>query len=124
MKRRHVWMELETCGDSWKVVKNVLIFIYTPVISLSLANKPSTQRIELLALYHPPSHCCPFGAVFALILEKLCAIFPDFLTLLCVVQIGWVVQANMGILFYVSPYFQSWKRQFLRTRVRHVGFDG
>ena len=49
-KRRQVWMEVETCGESRKVVKNVLIFIYTPVISLSLASKfsqPSTQRIEL-----------------------------------------------------------------------------
>ena len=40
-------MEVETCGDSWKVVKSVLIFIYTPAISLSLVSKPSTQRIEL-----------------------------------------------------------------------------
>ena len=49
-KRRQVWMEVETCGESRKVVKSVLIFIYTPVISLSLASKfsqPSTQRIEL-----------------------------------------------------------------------------
>jgi len=35
--RKHVWMEVETCGDSWKVVENVLIFIYTLVISPSLA---------------------------------------------------------------------------------------
>ena len=40
VKRRHVWMEVETCGNSWKVVKNILIFIHTPVISLSLASKP------------------------------------------------------------------------------------
>ena len=42
-----MWMEVEACGDSWKVVKSVLIFVYTLVISLSLASKPSTQRIEL-----------------------------------------------------------------------------
>jgi len=35
------------CGDSWKVVKSVLIFIYTPGISLSLASKLSTLRIDL-----------------------------------------------------------------------------
>ena len=48
-KRRQVWMEVETCGESRKVVKSVLIFTYTPVISLSLASKfskPDTQRIE------------------------------------------------------------------------------
>ena len=35
-----MWMEVEIGGDFWEVVKNVLIFIYTPVISLSLASKP------------------------------------------------------------------------------------
>ena len=43
-------MEVETCGESRKVVKSVLIFIYTPVIFFSLVNKfskPATQRIEL-----------------------------------------------------------------------------
>ena len=69
-KRRQVWMEMETCGESRKVVKSVLIFIYTPVISLSLASKfskPDTQRIELpysLSLY--PLPLLPFGAVFVL----------------------------------------------------------
>ena len=47
MMKRHVWMEAETCGDSWKAAKSILIFIYTSVISISLAGKPSTQRIEL-----------------------------------------------------------------------------
>ena len=49
-KRRQVWMEVGTCGESRKIVKSVLIFIYTPAISLSLASKfskPDTQRIEL-----------------------------------------------------------------------------
>ena len=49
-KRRQVCMEVETCGESRKVVKSVLIFIYTLVISLSLVSKfskPATQRIEL-----------------------------------------------------------------------------
>ena len=40
-------MGVETCGDSWKAVKNILIFIYTPVISISLAGRPGTQRIKL-----------------------------------------------------------------------------
>ena len=59
------------CGDSWKVVNGVLIFIYTPVISLSLASKPSTLRIELsysLSLSSLPPTIAHFGAVFALIL--------------------------------------------------------
>ena len=45
-----MWVEMETCGESRKVVKSVLIFIYTPVICLSLVSKFSklvTQRIEL-----------------------------------------------------------------------------
>ena len=61
MMGRHVWMEVETYGDSRKVVKSVFIFIYTPIISISLASKLSTLRIELLARYqYPPSHCCSF----------------------------------------------------------------
>ena len=61
MMRRHVWMGVETCGNSRKAVKSVLIFIYAPVISISSASKPSTLRIELLTRYHyPPSHCCSF----------------------------------------------------------------
>ena len=59
MMRRHVWMGVETCGDSWKVVKSVLIFIYTPIISISLVSNPSTLRIELLVDHpYPPSHYC------------------------------------------------------------------
>ena len=41
-------MKVDTFGDSWKVVKRVLIFIYTPVISISLASKPSTQNKPIL----------------------------------------------------------------------------
>jgi len=52
--RRQVWMEVETCGDCWTVEESVLIFIYTPVISISLASKPSTQnRPILLAIIIP-----------------------------------------------------------------------
>jgi len=45
-------MEVETCGDSWKVVKSVLIFTYTPVIFISLASKPkyAENRSALLAI--------------------------------------------------------------------------
>ena len=63
-------MEVETCGESRKVVKSVLIFIYTPVISLSLVSKfskPNTQRIELPYLLSlSPLPLLLFGAVFAL----------------------------------------------------------
>jgi len=79
-----VWMEVETCGNSWKVVKSVLIFIYTLVISISLASKLSMLRIELLARYrYLVSHCCLVGAVFALIFLK----FSDYysLYLFCVI---------------------------------------
>ena len=69
-KRRQVWMEVETCGESRKVVKSVLIFIYTPLISLSLVSKfskPDTQRIELpYSLSLSPLPLLPFGAVFDL----------------------------------------------------------
>ena len=53
MMRRHVWIGVGTCGDSWKVVKGVLIFIYTPVISISLASKQAKyteNRTILLAI--------------------------------------------------------------------------
>ena len=56
MMKRRVWVEVQTCGDSWKVVKSVLIFIYAPVISISLVCKLSTQKWNYLARY-PPSHC-------------------------------------------------------------------
>ena len=42
-KRRQVWMEVETCGESWKVGKTVLIFIYTSVIFLRLASMLASQ---------------------------------------------------------------------------------
>ena len=65
-------MKVETCGDSWKVVKSVLIFICTPAISICLASKLSTQNIPiLLAIIIPPPIIAPFGAVFSLISFKL-----------------------------------------------------
>ena len=71
-KRRQVWMEVETCGESRKVVKSVLIFIYTPVISLSLASKfskPDTQRIKLpYSLSLSPLTLCPLRC-------RICPIF-------------------------------------------------
>jgi len=55
------------CGDGWKAENGVLLFIYTPVITVSLASNSSTN-IPLVARYHYPlSHYCSFGAVFALI---------------------------------------------------------
>ena len=32
-RRRQAWMEVETCGESRKVVKSVLIFIYIHLLS-------------------------------------------------------------------------------------------
>jgi len=59
--------EVEMCGDGWKTENSVLLLIYTPVITVSLASNSSTN-IPLVARYHYPlSHCCSFGAVFALI---------------------------------------------------------
>jgi len=40
-------LEVETCGNSWKIMKSVLIFICTSVITISLASKPSMLRIDL-----------------------------------------------------------------------------
>jgi len=49
--RRHVWKEVETSGDHGKAKERVLFFIYTPVIPLSLASKPSTaNKLILLAI--------------------------------------------------------------------------
>ena len=58
---------MEMGGDGWKTENGVLLFIYTSVITVSLASNSSTN-IPLVARYHYPlSHCCSFGAVFALI---------------------------------------------------------
>ena len=59
--------EVEMCGDGWKTENGVLLFIYTLVITVSLASNSSTN-LPLVARYHYPlSHYCSFGAVFALI---------------------------------------------------------
>ena len=66
-------MEVETCGDSCKVVKSVFIFIYTPVISISLASKQAKyaeNRTILLAIIILHPTVALFGTVFALILER------------------------------------------------------
>ena len=62
-----MWMEVETCGESRKVAKSVLISIYTPVISLSLEKqaKYAENRTTLLAIIIPPATVALFGAVFA-----------------------------------------------------------
>jgi len=58
---------VEICGDGWKTANGVLLFTYTPVITVSLASN-SSMNIPLVARYHYPlSHYCSFGAVFALI---------------------------------------------------------
>ena len=60
--------EVEMCGDRWKTENSVLLSIYTPAITVSLAINSRTTNIPLVARYHYPLfHCCSFGAVFALI---------------------------------------------------------
>ena len=56
-RQSHVWMGVETCGDCWMAEESVLIFIYTPVISISLASKPNTQNrpILLAIIILPPT---------------------------------------------------------------------
>jgi len=74
--KRHLPKEVEMCGDGWKTENGVLLSIYTPVITVSLASNPRTTNIPLVACYHYPlSHYCSFGAVFALTLFK--SMFPS-----------------------------------------------
>ena len=59
--------KVEMCGDGWKTENGVSLFIYTFVITVSLASNSSTN-LPLVTRYHYPlSHYCSFGAVFALI---------------------------------------------------------
>jgi hypothetical protein len=71
--RRHVWMEVEMCGEGWMTEETVLILIYTFVIFIPLAAISLVRRIYLpyplsLSSLRLFSH---FGAVFALILFRL-----------------------------------------------------
>ena len=60
-------MEVETCGESRKVVKSVLIFIYAPVITISLVSEPSsTNKPILLAIVILSPSVTLSGAVFLL----------------------------------------------------------
>jgi len=43
-----VWKGVEMCGDCWMTEESVLIFIYRPVVFLSLASKPSTTNRPIL----------------------------------------------------------------------------
>ena len=43
-----MWKEVETSGDHWKAEETVLFFIYTPVIPIGLASKPSTTNRPIL----------------------------------------------------------------------------
>ena len=69
-RHRHVWIKVETCGDCRKVMKSVLISTYTPVISISLASKPSAQNrpILLAIIILPPTvvHSAPYLLLFCL----------------------------------------------------------
>jgi len=71
--RRHVRKEVEMCGDCW-TTESVLIFIYTPVISLSLASKPSTQNRPILLaiiIFSPTvAHLVPYLLLFCLVLGR------------------------------------------------------
>ena len=80
-------MEVETCGESRKVVKSVLIFIYTSVTFLSLVSKfskPATQRIELpysLSLSSLP--LLPFSVpylLYILFIFGVCSVGIDILS--------------------------------------------
>ena len=59
---------MEMCGDGWKTENGVLLFIYTSVITVSLVSNSSTKILQVARYHYPLSHCCSFGAVFALIL--------------------------------------------------------
>ena len=59
--------EVEMCGDGWKTENGVLLFIYTSVITVSIASNSSTNIPQVARYHYPLSHCCSFGAVFALI---------------------------------------------------------
>jgi len=62
--------EVEMCGDGWKTEDGVLLFIYTSVITVSLASNSSTKILQVARYHYLLSHCCSFGAVFALILFR------------------------------------------------------
>ena len=68
---------MEMCGDGWKTENGVLLFIYTSVITVSLASNSSTN-IPLVARYHYPLfYCCSFSAVFALISFTVLVVIPE-----------------------------------------------
>ena len=49
--KRHVWMEVEICGGCWTAEESVVIFIYIPVISISLVSElGTTNRLILLTI--------------------------------------------------------------------------
>jgi len=62
---------VEMCGDGWKTENGVLLFIYTSVITVSLASNSSTKILQVARYHYLLSHCCSFGAVFALILFRV-----------------------------------------------------
>ena len=66
-------MGVETCGDCWTVEESVLIFIYTPVIFISLASNPSAQNRPILPAIVIPSptiaHLVPYLLLFCLIMS-------------------------------------------------------
>ena len=43
-------MEVKTYGDCWTAEESVLIFIYTPVISIGFVSNPTTNRLILLPI--------------------------------------------------------------------------
>ena len=42
-----MWKEVETSGDRSKAEEGVLFFIYTPVITISLASKQVRSEVNL-----------------------------------------------------------------------------
>ena len=66
MMRRHVWKEVEMCGDCW--TEGGVLIPYTPVISLSLASKPCTQNrpilLTIIILSHTVALSVPYLLLF------------------------------------------------------------
>jgi len=63
---------VEMCGDGWKTENGVLLFIYTSVITVSLASNSSTKILQV-ARYH-----YPLSPIVAFFWCRICAYFVEF----------------------------------------------
>lgn len=62
-------MGVETGGDYWMAKESVLIFIYSPVIPISLASKPSTTSKPILLAIVILSPIVAFSVPYLLLLN-------------------------------------------------------